>query len=84
MSGIPIEGPTKMFYNNKAVYKNALTPELTLKKKYVSIFYYKCRRAVADGVAWIAKEGADTNFSDLITNMLKQIICETLLEKFTY
>ena len=35
MFGIPIEGPTNMFCNNEAVYKNASTLELTLKKKKI-------------------------------------------------
>ena len=45
---IPIEGPTDMLCDKKNVYKDALTPELTLKKKNISIFYHNCTEAVAD------------------------------------
>ena len=34
--GIPIEGPTKMFCNNEALYKNVSTPESTLNKTWSS------------------------------------------------
>ena len=37
MFGIPLEVLINMFCINEAVYKNALTPELTLKKKNVRI-----------------------------------------------
>ena len=84
MFGIPIEVPSNMFCNNESVYKNVLTPESTLKKKNVSIFYHKCREAVSSGVSWIDKDGAATNLADLFTNMLVHIRRETLLDKFTY
>ena len=48
MFGIPLEVLINMFCINEAVYKNALTPELTLKKKNISIFYHNCTEAVAD------------------------------------
>ena len=73
-----------MFYNNGAVYKNTSTPESTLKKKNVSIFYHKHREAVAAGVARISKEGTGTNLDYLFTKMLVQIRSETFLDKFTY
>ncbi len=41
MFGIPIEGPTNVFCDNKAVTKNAIHPESrTLKKKHNSIAYH--------------------------------------------
>ena len=45
---ISIEVPTNMLCDNEAVYRNVLTPELTLKKKNISIFYHNCTEAVAD------------------------------------
>ena len=77
--GILIEGPTNMFCDNEAVYKNASTPESTLKKNNISICYHKCRYYVADRVDQIAKEGTATNFDHIV-----HIRCETLLDKFTY
>ena len=55
MFGIPIEGPINMFCDNEAVYKNASTPESTLKRKNVSICYHKYKEAVTYGVSRISK-----------------------------
>ena len=41
MFGVPIEGPTEMLCDNKAVFKNTSTPESVLRKKYHSIAYHK-------------------------------------------
>ena len=80
---IPVEGPTNMFYDNEAVYKNVSSHESALKKKNVIIFYRKCREVVAAAVARISKEGAATNFPDTCTNILVHIRRETLLDRFT-
>ena len=84
MFDIPIEGPTNMFCNNEAVYKNASTPELILKKKNVSICYHKFKEAVSVGVDCIAKEGKATNLADVFANMLVQTRRKNLLDNFTY
>ena len=57
MFGSPIEGPTNVFCDNEAVFKNALTPDSTLRKKHTSICYHCCREAVASGTVRIAKRG---------------------------
>ena len=63
MFGVPIE--TNIFCDNEAVYKNTTLPESTLKKKHHSIAYHRCREAVVAGTARVAKEGTQTNLSDL-------------------
>ena len=47
MFGIPLEGPSNMFCDNEAVYKNASQPDSTLSKKQHSIAYHFCREKVA-------------------------------------
>ena len=84
MFGVPIEGPTNMFCDNEAVYKNATMPESTLKKKHHSIAYHRCREAVAAGTVRIAKEDTRTNLSDLFTKLLPQPRRAELLDRFTY
>ena len=37
MFGVPLEGPTNVFCDNEAVFKNASQPDSTLKKKHISI-----------------------------------------------
>jgi hypothetical protein len=82
--GVPIDGPTNIFCDNEAVYKNTTLPDSTLKKKHHSIAYHRCREAVAAGTARVAKEGTHTNLSDLFTKLLPQPCREELLDKFTY
>ena len=84
MFGIPIEGPTNVFCDNEAVFKNMTIPESTLKKKHNSICYHCCREAVAARVMRVAKEGTLTNLADLFTKPLTQAVREGLLDCFTY
>ena len=40
MFGVPIDGPTNIFCDNEAVYKNILLPESTFKKNHHSVAYH--------------------------------------------
>jgi hypothetical protein len=84
MFGVPIDGPTNIFCDNKAVTKNTTLPESTLKKKHHSIAYHGCREAVAAKTVKVAKEDTSTNISDLFTKLLPQPRHEDLLDRFTY
>ena len=55
MFGIPIEGPTDVFCDNEAVFKNCSIPESTLKKKHHSLAYHCNCEAVAAGTVRLAK-----------------------------
>ena len=84
MFGIPIEGPTNVFCDNEAVFKNASIPDSTLKKKHTSICYHRAREAVAARTMRVAKEGTATNLSDLFTKPLSDERRDFLLKRFTY
>lgn len=84
MFGVPFAGSTNVFCDNEAVYKNTSIPELVLKKKHLSIAYHRCCKAVAARTARVAKEGTETNFSDIFTKLMLQIQHEFLLDRFTY
>ena len=60
MFGVPLEGPTDMFFDNKAVFKNTYTPESMLRKKNHSITYNKFREAVSALIRHIFKEETNT------------------------
>ena len=47
MMGVPIDGPTYIYGDNKSVVNNTSRPESTLKKKSNSICYHFVREAVA-------------------------------------
>ena len=84
MFGVPLEGPTDMFCDNEAVFKNASIPDSTLKKKHTLICYHRCREAVASRTVRVAKEGTLTNLSDLFTKPMPQAKRQAILDRFTY
>ena len=84
MFGIPIEGPTNVFCNNKAVFKNTSIPDSTLKKKHTSICYHRAREAVTARTMRVANEGTVTNLANLFTKPLTDLRSAFLLDRFTY
>ena len=79
-----MEGPTNVFYDNEAVFKNTSIPDSTLKKKHTSICYHRSREAVDARTMWVAKEGTATNLADLFTKPLMDSRRAFLLGRFTY
>jgi hypothetical protein len=55
MLGMPIDGASNAFCDNKFVVMNSTIPSLTLKGKHNSVAYHWVREAVAVGVLQIAK-----------------------------
>ena len=84
MLGVPLEGPTNVFYDNEAVFNNTSQPDSTLKKKHMSICYHCCIEAIACRTIRICKEGKLTNLSALFTKPLTRFTRENLLDCFTY
>ena len=60
MFGVPIDGPTNMYIDNKSV----------VKKKHNAIAYHRVREAVAAGTIRIAYERSETNLADILTKLL--------------
>ncbi len=84
MFGVSLENSTNIFCDNEAAFKKTTVPESTLKKKDHPIAYHRCREAVAADTVQVAKEGTQTNLSDLFTKLLPQPRREELLDEFTY
>ena len=84
MFGVPVKGPTNIFCDNEAVYKNTSIPEWLLRKKHHIISYHRCHEAVAAGTVRISKEGTRMNFSYVFTKIMSIVRREEILEKFTY
>lgn len=84
MFGVPIEGATNVFSDNKSLTKNVLRVEATLNKKHSSIAYHLVRWAVPAGevtVAWI--KGTE-NKSDAFTKLLSENTRNYLFGNWTY
>jgi hypothetical protein len=84
MFGIPIEGATDVFCDNKGVVSNTSVPESQLTKKHNSIAYHRIREACASGTLRITKEDSATNIADLFTKPLPTPQRRFLLSMVTY
>ena len=70
MFSIPVDGPTSLLSDNKAVVRNTMALESTLKKKHNSIAYHQCREAVAAETVLVAQVRSKNNLVDLVTKSL--------------
>jgi hypothetical protein len=84
MMGIPIDGPTNVFCDNKSVITNSTVPTSTLKKKHNSIAYHRVREAVAAGILRIAKVHTSENLADLSTKPLSGANLKPLIQKILW
>jgi hypothetical protein len=85
MFGVPIEGPTNVFCDNKAVCKNITRPESILTKKHHSIAYHRSQEAVAAGTTVkVSKEDTLTNLAGIFTKTMAAPKRRNLLDSFTY
>ena len=70
MFGVPLDGPTDVFCDNRGVVINASKPESTLQKKHNETNCRAVREAAAAGILIVVKEDGETNLMDLLTNVL--------------
>jgi len=70
MMGIPIDGPTNMFGDNKSVVHNVTDPISMLNKRHNAIAYHKCCQEVAAGAACLTHESGKENCRDGLTKIL--------------
>ena len=84
MFGIPLEGPSNIFCNNEAVYKNVSQPDSTLNKKQHSIACHFCREKEASGTCRLAKENTKSNSANVFTKTMNKPKREELLGRFIY
>ncbi|KAL7567579.1 hypothetical protein ACA910_000179 [Epithemia clementina (nom. ined.)] len=84
MMGIPIDGETNVFCNNKSVFKNAMQPELMLKKKHNAIAYHRTCEAQAAGIVCIVWEEGETNLANILTKLLPGPRLRFLAQRITW
>ena len=70
MFGVPLDGPTDVFCENRGVVLNANTLESISQKKHNVINYHAVREAAAAGILRAGKEDEETNLADLLTKVL--------------
>ena len=67
MFGVPIEGPTTVYCDNKSVVTNAMVPTSVLSKRHNAICYHKVRESQAAGIINVLWIGGSSNLADLLT-----------------
>ena len=71
MMGVPVDGPTSVFCDNKSVFKNSTWPESTLKKMHNTIAYHQTCEAIAAGIIiCVAWEEEQFNLADVLTKLM--------------
>lgn len=70
MMGIPIEGATNIYCDNRTVCNTAQKPEARLNKKHNAINFHRIREAVAAAWCRVAFEPGATNLADFFTKIL--------------
>jgi hypothetical protein len=84
MFGIPIDGASNVFCDNKSVVTNSTVPTSTLKKKHNSIAYHRVREAVAAGILRIAKVHTTENLADLLMKPLGAAQLKPLIQRILW
>ena len=70
MFGVPLNGPARVFCDNKSVVTSTSNVESRLKKKHVSVSYGKIKSSIAASIILVYYESTHTNIADLLTKVL--------------
>jgi len=70
MMGVPVEGCSYIYADNKSQVTNSTEPASVLRKKCNSICYHAVRESVAMGESAITHIKSGTNLADLMTKVL--------------
>ena len=82
MFGVPINGPARIFCDNKSVVMNTSFANFVLKKKHCAVAHGKVKLAIACGIALVYYEKSDSNIADLLTKVLPYSKREKLVRYF--
>ena len=83
MFGVPFNGPTNVFYDQEAVYKNVINPDSVLNKKHHStISYHDYRQNVFAETIRLANENFQRNLTDLFTKTMNKSKRDQLIGNF--
>jgi hypothetical protein len=69
MMGVPVDGPSFIYGDNKSAITNSSRPESVLKKKCNSICYHACRESVAMDESRFAHISTHDNWADFLTKV---------------
>ena len=84
MLGVPIEGPSWIFGDNKSVITSSTIPSSMLKKRWNALSYYQVREAVAAGIVNVIHLPGIENPVDVLTKFLSHCVMYRLIKEFIF
>ena len=84
MMGVPIDGPTSVFCDNKSVVTSNSVSNLTLAKKHLGICYHQVRESVATSIHWILHISGEFNPVDVRTKIFTAAVKRTHIGRILY
>ena len=84
MMGVPIEGPTYMFGDNKSVITSSTIPHSMLGKRHNMLSYHRCREAIAAGISKMFHMDGKQNPSDVMTKFFAHSVSYPSVEYFLF
>jgi hypothetical protein len=82
--GVPIDGKTYMFGDNKSVVTSSTLPHSMLKKRHQFLAYHRVREAIAFGLLAFFHIPGKENPSDVMTKSLTHSIMWNLVKPFLF
>ena len=70
MFGVPLDGPSWLFGDNRSVVTSSTLPHSTLGKRWNALSYHRCREAVAAGIVRFEYIPSKQNTADYLTKNL--------------
>ena len=67
MFGCPVDGPSVLFGDNKAVVDSSMNPSFRLKKRHNILSFHRCREAVANDIVRLYHIDGKNNPADILT-----------------
>ena len=70
MMGVPLDGPSWMFGDNKGVVQSSTIPHSQLSKRWCALSYHRVREAIASGFLHFLHLEGKQNCADILTKLL--------------
>jgi hypothetical protein len=70
MMGIPLDGPSWMFGDNKSVITSSTIPHSSLNKRHNALSYHRVREAISANIIYFLHVEGKYNPSDIVTKFL--------------
>ena len=84
MLGVPIDGPSWLFGDNKSVVTSSTLPYSTLSKRWNLLSYCRCREAIAAGIVRFEHIPGSENAADMLTKALPHSTARIYVEPLLF